>query len=94
MAHLDLGILYADAGRQNDALRELKVAAKLSPNDANVHWRLGRLYQTMGRKDEANLEFKTMKTLAKAADASLLSKLDNAGKNKSAEPTGGALPNK
>src|SRR5438874_1434332 len=34
MAHLDLGILYADAGRQNDALRELKLAAKLSPNDA------------------------------------------------------------
>ena len=31
LAHLDLGILLADAGRRDDALRELSVAAKLAP---------------------------------------------------------------
>src|SRR5208337_4000048 len=37
LAHLDLGILYADAGRQDDALREMKEAARLAPQDVNVH---------------------------------------------------------
>jgi len=31
LAHLDLGILYNDAGRRDDALRELKIAEQLSP---------------------------------------------------------------
>jgi tetratricopeptide (TPR) repeat protein len=78
LAHLDLGVLYLNAGRRDEALQELKVAAKLSPNDVNVHWRLARLYQTMGRKDEANAELQKTKTLTKAADDSVSSKIDNA----------------
>jgi len=78
MAHLDLGILYANAGHRDDSLRELKVAAKLSPNDVNVHWRLARLYQVMGRKDEANAEFQKTRSLTKAADDSVSSKLEKA----------------
>jgi hypothetical protein len=31
------------AGRREDALRELKVAARLSPADVKVHWRLAAL---------------------------------------------------
>jgi tetratricopeptide (TPR) repeat protein len=78
LAHLDLGILYAQAGRRKDALQELRVAAKLSPNDVNVHWRLARLYHTMGRTDEANAEFQKTRRLTKAADDSVFSKLDSA----------------
>ncbi|HEV7218656.1 MAG TPA: tetratricopeptide repeat protein [Terriglobales bacterium] len=86
MAHLDLGILYANAGHQEESLRELKVAAKLSPNDVNVHWRLARLYQAMGRKDEANAEFQKTRNLTKAADDSVSSKLEKARvKSKPAE---------
>ena len=36
LPHLDSGILYADAGRKDDALREFKAAARLSPTDVNV----------------------------------------------------------
>ena len=75
LAHLDLGILHAGAGRKEDALREFKVAAQLNPNDVNVHWRLARLYQSMGRKEEANAEFEKTKSLTKAADDSVFSKL-------------------
>jgi tetratricopeptide (TPR) repeat protein len=78
MPHLDLGILYADSGRRDDALRELKVAARLNPNDVNVHWRLARLYHAMGRKDEADAEFHKTRSLTKAADDSVFTKLDNA----------------
>jgi Flp pilus assembly protein TadD len=77
MAHLDLGILYVNEGRRDDALQELKVAAKLSPDDVNVHWRLGRLYKAMGRNDDANAEFQKTSSLTKAND-SVSSKIDNA----------------
>jgi tetratricopeptide (TPR) repeat protein len=91
MAHLDLGILYANAGHRDDSLRELKVAAKLNPNDVNVHWRLARLYQAMGRKDEANAEFQKTRSLTKAADDSVSSKLDKVrAKSKPAEGTAAA----
>jgi tetratricopeptide (TPR) repeat protein len=78
LAHLDLGILYSDAGRKGDALRELKIAEKLGPNDQNVHWRLGRFYQTAGRKDEAKVEFDKTRSLQKADDATVFKKLHEA----------------
>jgi tetratricopeptide (TPR) repeat protein len=95
LAHLDLGILYANAGQRDDALRELNAAARLSPNDVNVHWRLARLYQAMGRKDEANTEFHKTSSLTKAANDSVFSKLDNArAKSKPTEGAAGAPADK
>ena len=78
LAHLDLGILYADAGRPDDALREMKEAARLAPEDVDVHWRLGRLYQSMGRKDEAKAELDKASSITKAADNALIDKMDSA----------------
>ena len=75
LAHLDLGILYADAERNEDALKELSLAAKLTPDDVNVHWRLARLYRAMGRKDEAKVEFDKASSITKAADNALLEKM-------------------
>jgi Flp pilus assembly protein TadD len=57
-AHLDLGILYADSGHNNDAILELKGAAQLIREDANPRGRLARIYQSMGDKTGANLEFR------------------------------------
>jgi tetratricopeptide (TPR) repeat protein len=78
LAHLDLGILYADAGRQDDALREMKVAAELSPGDVNVHWRLARFYQAAGQKELAKVEFDKTRSLKKAADETIFRKLKDA----------------
>jgi tetratricopeptide (TPR) repeat protein len=75
LAHLDLGIVYAEMNRQSDAMRELKLAAKLTPGDVAVHWRLARLYRTMGRRAEAETEFAKVKTLNKTADESVAHKL-------------------
>lgn len=75
LAHLDLGILYSDAGRNDDALRELKIAEKLAPNDVDVHWRLGRFYKAAGKKAEAKAEFEKTRSLQKASDDSVFSKL-------------------
>ena len=49
-AHVDLGILYADSDRQEDAVKEFKAAIKLTPNDQDPHWSLARLYQAMGEQ--------------------------------------------
>ena len=73
--HVDLGILYADSGRQKDAVKEFKAAIKLSPNDQDPHWRLARLYQAMGKQEEAKAEFEKTKTLHEAAQESIFSKL-------------------
>ncbi|HUZ93522.1 MAG TPA: tetratricopeptide repeat protein [Edaphobacter sp.] len=78
LAHLDLGILYFDANRQDDALRELMTAGKLNPKDVSVHWRLARLYQTMGKKDEAKTEFDETRDLHKTADEPVFDKLHDA----------------
>jgi Tfp pilus assembly protein PilF len=78
LAHLDLGILYIDANRQDDALRELMTADKLNPKDVSVHWRLARLYQVMGKKDEAKIEFDETRDLYKTADEPVFDKLHDA----------------
>jgi tetratricopeptide (TPR) repeat protein len=75
LAHLDLGIVYADAGRRDDALREMKEASRLVPEDIDVHWRLGRLLRTMGKKDEAKAEFDKASSITKAADNALIDKM-------------------
>jgi tetratricopeptide (TPR) repeat protein len=85
LVHLDLGILDSEAGRNEDALRELTEAAKLTPNDVNVHWRLGRLYRSEGKKDEAKAEFDKASTLNKAADEDLFNKIAN-GRARPAQP--------
>lgn len=72
MGHLDLGIVYTEAGQQQDALRELKQASALKPDDVSAHYRLGRLYRAMGKMAEAKAEFDRSKSLNKAADDALI----------------------
>ena len=72
---LDLGIIDATAGHNDDALREFKTAARLAPTDVQVHWRLARLYQSRGDHALAQAEFTKTKTLTQAADKTVMEKL-------------------
>lgn len=85
LAHLDLGAIYADSGRNEDALRELLLAEKLSPEEVNVHWRLGRLYKTLGQKEASKAEFDQAARLNKAANEDLYKKIEN-GRNRPQPP--------
>jgi tetratricopeptide (TPR) repeat protein len=78
LVHLDLGIVYTEADQKLDAVRELTAAAKLTPKDVDVHWRLGRLYRAMGRKEEAKAEFDKASTLNKEHDEENYKKIANA----------------
>jgi Flp pilus assembly protein TadD len=87
MARLDLGIVYAEEGRNAAALSELKAAEALKPNDINVHWRLGKLYKTMGNRAEAKVEIDKAQSINKAADNALLDVINkdpSSGKSSSA----------
>lgn len=87
LPYLDLGILEADAGRKEEALRAFREAAKLSPDDVHAHYRLARLYQSMGRKDEAKAEFDKTSSLHKAENATIFEKLGKAqAQGEHAEP--------
>lgn len=68
LVHLDLGIIYTEKGEKENAVRELLAAEKLTPNDVDVHWRLGRLYRSMGKTSEARAEFDNAAALNKAHD--------------------------
>ena len=72
MGHLDLGIVYADAGRNAEALAEFKTAIALKPGNINAHYRLGRLYHAMGKQAEAKVELEKSRTLNEGEDERLL----------------------
>ena len=57
LVHRDLGIIYAEEGRKEDAISELQKAIELDPKDVSPHWRLAKLYQSTGKKEEAKAEF-------------------------------------
>lgn len=76
LAHLDLGEIHAEAGRRDAALHEFELAGKLAPNDVNVHWRLARLYRTMGRQQEAKAEFAKASSITEAADTALIKRMN------------------
>jgi tetratricopeptide (TPR) repeat protein len=49
----NLGVLYAQSGRLNDAAEAMKQAAALMPGDARIHDNLGFILQAIGREKEA-----------------------------------------
>jgi len=65
LVHLDLGIVYGEQGRKDEAINELQKAIALNPKDVAPHWRLAKLYQSTGRKEEAKAEFAKASTMNK-----------------------------
>ena len=75
-AQFDLGILDSDAGQYEDALRYLQQAAKQQPDEVNIHMRLGRVYKSMGRTEEAKAEFAKANNITHAVDEDLIRKMN------------------
>lgn len=58
LAHLDLGIVYAEKGRIDEAIWEFKSAIEVDPHHLESHVRLGRAYGSKGMTDKALSEFR------------------------------------
>jgi tetratricopeptide (TPR) repeat protein len=65
-------MLYLADSDIQDAVTEFKVAIRLSPNDVNAHWRLGRLYRSMKLTALAKAEFDKANSLNQQEDQRLL----------------------
>ncbi|MGA2599350.1 MAG: tetratricopeptide repeat protein [Bryobacteraceae bacterium] len=63
LARLDLGIILAEDNNPEAAL-QLQEAIRLDPSKPDAHYRLGRLWKSMGREKDAAAEFAKVKDLA------------------------------
>ena len=58
VAHLNLGTVFQDEGRLNEALAEYRAAAQLAPGYSYVHKNLGSVLDALGRPEEALAEYR------------------------------------
>jgi tetratricopeptide (TPR) repeat protein len=72
---LDLGIVYMEAADKDAAIRELTKAAALEPDNVTAHFRLAKVYQSMGKRDEAKAEFVKANLLTKTKDDAVLQRI-------------------
>jgi Flp pilus assembly protein TadD len=72
LAYVDLGILDAAHGQNEEAVANFQHAIQLDPDEADAHWRLARLYQAMGKKEQASAELATVNKLHKVKDEGLV----------------------
>jgi tetratricopeptide (TPR) repeat protein len=77
LVHRDLGILYANAGQNDDALREFAAAMKSDPGDAETYLQIAKLFQTIGKRDEANAAVDKAGSLPSRRPASLQEMIDS-----------------
>jgi len=75
VAYLDIGAILAQQNQHQDALAALLRAEKLDPAQPDVHLRLGRLYQAMGNKLEAQKEFAKLRELHQKSEDDISSKM-------------------
>src|SRR5205823_1531071 len=64
LAQLDLGILLAARNEPDEAARRFREAIRIDPSKPDAHYRLGRLWNSLGREREAEAEFEKVKNLA------------------------------
>jgi len=65
IAWLDLGAIFQQEHRYPDAVTALKRAIELDPSQPEAYFLLGRVYQAMGDKEEAQKQFAKTRTLQK-----------------------------
>jgi len=73
LAHVDLGILLSDnKDTAREAEHQFREAIRLDPSKPDAHYRLGKLWQSLGREQEAEAEFEKVKKLADSGPEPLL----------------------
>jgi Flp pilus assembly protein TadD len=64
LAHLDLGVVLAARNDSGEAARHFREAIRIDPSKPDAHYRLGKLWSSLGRQQEAQAEFDKVKKLA------------------------------
>jgi len=64
-AHLQLGILYCDQHREQEAIPEFQAAIRLHPDDPDAHYRLAQAYTRTGDRQRGQEELQLYDKLHK-----------------------------
>lgn len=75
LAYFDIGIVYTNQKRYQDAIKALLRAEELDPKEPDAHYRLGRVYMAQGEKLKADQEFAKTKALHNKTTDSLIQKV-------------------
>lgn len=65
---LDLGIVEAATGRDQDAILAFRKTIALEPTDVDAHWRLAQVYKSLGRQKEAREELARVAAMKRQQD--------------------------
>ena len=77
IVYVDLGAIYMQQKNYKDAQEALLRAVALDPEQSDVHYQLGRLYQAIGRPADAEKELHKVQELHKKAEDSLVGKISS-----------------
>jgi len=61
--HLQLGILYHDQRREQDAISEFESAIRVKPDDPDAHYHLAQVYLRTGDKERGQEELQIYERL-------------------------------
>ena len=87
LIHLDLGIVEMETGNNEVAERELIKTIALEPDNVTAHFRLAKLYQTEGKRDEAKKEFVSASALNRKKATSLHDRIASANARPNTAPS-------
>ena len=75
LAWVDLGIVLAGEGRNDEAAADFEHAIQMDPKQVDAHWRLARLLLAEGKRPEAQAEFAKAAALHAKQDESLVQQM-------------------
>jgi Tfp pilus assembly protein PilF len=75
LAYFDLGRIYADQNKTQEAIAAFERAVKLDSTQPDAHYRLARLYTQVGQKQKAAVEFAKTKELHSKTQDLLIQKV-------------------
>ncbi|MGA8160915.1 MAG: tetratricopeptide repeat protein [Acidobacteriaceae bacterium] len=77
-AHVDRARALIRLNRQNDALPDLLLALKASPDEPSIHFLLASVYRSQGKSEEATKELHIYGELQRAASAAVAERANEA----------------
>jgi tetratricopeptide (TPR) repeat protein len=78
VAYMDLGVIMAERKQYPDAVAAFQRAIELDPNEPDAHYRLGRLYRSMGKTAESDKEFAKVKSIHQKSEEDVARKMSTA----------------
>jgi tetratricopeptide (TPR) repeat protein len=77
IAHIDLGVLFSEEKKYQEAVAAFRKAIALNPSEADAHYRLAQAYRALGQTAEAEKEFKLVQKLHQQSDTNLTPKMSS-----------------